>query len=641
MLSDAWRFTQQISCRSSVRLSVRDSSGVIQHRYPIQHRLDAEAPVLPWAINLTDVSGNWHFLVFDLDTTHATAEAVQADCDQLADWLDKIGIPTVVCASGPTHGRHVWVALAEPMRSPTVALLARSLARRLPTLDIGPLMNAATGIVRPPGAPHRHGGRSEILSGHRRTLTHPIALAEPLERWIARMAADDLVADMAAVGETPEQASTRATVRDASGILSLAGEPRPLPPASQQALDSPVTQACDASAVLMRVLVGAVAASWRYGQVRDLVATAPGLEYARTVRDGAKRVPRPPKGKSATDNVLRQQWDKAVAFVTSTPRQRTEDAEFTARASAIAALVERVQTRADAAPGYWGTGAGPTMRRVLDALCLLALRGVVATVEADQRRLAVLCGIGAQTARRGLARLAEDGWIVLAEEAEGVRGRRWKIAPQDVFHSIPSRGGPQGTPPPSLGASRHSLLGTLTNRLTLAAHDIFTPHGLGHHAGNVYARAEFNEHPGPDHAELLQLARAGLITPSGPAWIRTHPDTRDLEAMWHGADGTLATRAARIADERELWAWWQAELSWITAPRPKKKRPKPYTSLFVLDPVTQSIHGRYPRTGPTRHGRADFGAARRFLRKPSLADSLIDIYHEYFNQTVQLDTYRE
>ena len=82
--------------------------------------------------------------------------------EDLLDLLDRAGADYLVAESGPGGGRHVWAALAEPVDAETVAGLARLMRHLCPTLDLAPLTNPATGCVRPPGAPHRAGGASEV-----------------------------------------------------------------------------------------------------------------------------------------------------------------------------------------------------------------------------------------------------------------------------------------------------------------------------------------------------------------------------------------------------------------------------------------------------------------------------------------------
>jgi len=74
----------------------------------------------------------------------------------------------------------------------------------------------------------------------------------------------------------------------------------------------------------------------------------------------------------------------------------------------------------------------------------------------------------------------------------------------------------------------------------------------------------------------------------------------------------LADRAQRYALEREAFAWWTDELSWMHAPRRTAAGRRPgLGQLVVLDPVdTPPAWPAHPRRGD---GRADFAAARRVL----------------------------
>ena len=132
--------------------------------------------------------------------------------------------------------------------------------------------------------------------------------------------------------------------------------------------------------------------------------------------------------------MLRRQWRKAVQHVATTARQVGSDPTFDARADAITAHVRDVQARADATAGRWGTGAGPGDRRVLDVLCVLALQALCADLEADNRRVALLAGIGRETARTGLLRLARDGWIAQTQPAPGPHGAHWALTPSGAVH---------------------------------------------------------------------------------------------------------------------------------------------------------------------------------------------------------------
>ncbi|MFC7650407.1 hypothetical protein ACFQX6_66265 [Streptosporangium lutulentum] len=117
----------------------------------------------PFAWYLTNRFQEFLFAVFDLD---AAKGDVQRDVAELVDLLEQAELSYLVCASGPAGGLHVWVPV-RPVGAGLVDAIARAAARRLPTLDISPLTNPKTGCVRPPGAPHRHGGMSVPLANWR------------------------------------------------------------------------------------------------------------------------------------------------------------------------------------------------------------------------------------------------------------------------------------------------------------------------------------------------------------------------------------------------------------------------------------------------------------------------------------------
>lgn len=95
----------------------------------------------------------------------------------------------------------MWTALAEPADRESVATLAR-LARHLcPTLDIAPLSNPTTGCVRPPGAPHRSGGRSVVLRGDTTALTTPTGTRAQVGALIEHLAQ---LVDDAEPSQTPD-----------------------------------------------------------------------------------------------------------------------------------------------------------------------------------------------------------------------------------------------------------------------------------------------------------------------------------------------------------------------------------------------------------------------------------------------------
>src|SRR3954470_9807634 len=201
-----------------------------------------------------------------------------------------------------------------------------------------------------------------------------------------------------------------------------------------------------ASAVLWRVLLGAVRARWPLEQLRKLLPTAPGLEHVRTECRGERRVDRPPGEQRA---LLRRQWHKALTHVQTAGTGA--DPTFSARCAPLVAAVTAGQARAGAAPGRWARPGGPSDARVLTALALLTLQAVQPEVQADIRRLGELAGVCRETARRALGRLAAEGWIAQTAAAAGIHAARWRLNAPSTADSTAEvgTGVSQAVPPPT------------------------------------------------------------------------------------------------------------------------------------------------------------------------------------------------
>jgi hypothetical protein len=612
----AWELTRAISPRKTVRVAAVDAYGAALNLYSRARRVDAARPDAPWALNLADADGNYLLIGFDLDAkTHSAAE----DADGLSAMLTRHGIEHVVCRSGPTDGRHVWLALSAPVDARTISDLAYVARHVFPSLDIAPLTNPQTGCLRPPGAPHRFGGASSVLSGDLRTLRSRSTRPESISALLAALSA--LVGD----AEHLRRHDTGSTHVDEHGRPYIPGAKRPLPSFSARAAAEPAALG-DASTVLWRVLIGAAAAHWHYDDVASLAETAPGLEHVRTLRDRSNRTARPVRGPASPAAVLARQWHKAVQHVASRDKRTGDDPTFDGRANGIANHVQQIQERARASAGRWLHGGGPADRRVLDALCLLALKSLSATVEADIRRLALIAGTGRETARTALLRLAADGWIAQVRAAEGPHGAHWSLASRADIHRNLGDSRSQADPrPPGAGAAKRTgLLLNLSTRLTDATHDVFTlSPGLGHHAGNVFAHtttlplstSQIADSLGiaGDHVVLTlgRLVRYGLLVQLEDGWKRPDIDPRPAVARQLSVDGRLKARAARYEFERELWAWWQAEQAWMHAPRRSDASRRPRPGQVSLVPITETnVFGAHPRRSD---GRADYRRARALL----------------------------
>jgi len=625
--SGAWALTRAVSPRPLVRVADVDAYGEAVNTYTRRARTAGARPDAPWAVYLTDQAGAFRLLAFDFDAAKGDPAA---DAATLCGWLEHAGLPHLLTRSGPSGGRHVWLALAEAVDAAVVDTLARLARARLPSLDIAPLSNPVTGCVRPPGSPHRAGGSSTVLGGDAAALAAPTATAADVARLVDTLAAGHRPEPLAPVDPVDPAV---ALPTDRAGRLYLPGIRRQLPAGSTQALEVDAS-AMDANTVLRRVLVGAVAARWRCADVAVLVAYSPGLEHVRSQGQGPG-VPRRVRSPGESRAVLARQWDRAVRWVAAHPRaSNLEDPTFEPRAAALADVVEQTQTRADAAAGWWAGPGGPADRRVLDALCVLVLHAVSPVVEADIRRLGLVCGIGRETARTALLRLSRDGWVTRHSPADGPRAASWILNEAlSTATDVPSRSQADPRPPGAGTAERNRWLTLLRTRLAAASHDIFTPAGgLGHATGQLYAALtgqpasisrlahQLGTTTEDTGIRLGALRAARLARRTCKGWSVVRADRRDAAAARLGVAGRLADRARRYALEREAFAWWHDELTWMHAPRRTAASRRPgLGQLVALNPTdTPPAWPAHPRRGD---GRADFAASRRVLATGAVEQS--------------------
>jgi hypothetical protein len=612
LLQDAaWELTQCVSPRPAVRLIDREASGVFTNTYSgVIDVEDGAGPRRPWAMHLADRAKMFHFVCFDLD---AGAGDPVTDASVLCGLLDGTGIDYLVCESGPSGGRHVWVSMEEPAPAALVSALARRLSTVLESLDTSPLMNPATGSVRPPGAPHRHGGISRIISGDVSSMYRPTTLPGQLRVLLSRLPTEDPVLD-----SREDRSELRHLPLDKAGRPYLQGTKRELSPAIAKLLASNGANAADPSAHAYSIVLGMVRARWRH-QDALAVLQAPGMEHFRTQKTGVpghmtRRSPRP-RGRHAhsTESVLARSWKRAciqVAF--HSDNSAGHDPVFEARIHGVRAAVWSLQERADAAMGRWRTGGGPSDRTVLDALCLLASQAHTTTIQAPERYLAKETGISRPTINIALKRLAADGWISKDAHARGPLASSWQIPLAPLSTEDPEHAWPQGNPPPA--TTPH-----LQRRLRAGRHDAFTQQGLGRKAGYVYARLDERDAPESPLNILGELYHAGLVKVRKGRWIRTSQSNRDLYAAEIGIFGTLKRREAAYELDRRQWEWWLSELEWMHSPT-RAKPPREYTGqLSLVTGERTQVYAKYPR----RAGRADHEKARRLLTLPGVDKQLL------------------
>jgi hypothetical protein len=156
-------------------------------------------------------------------------------------------------------------------------------------------------------------------------------------------------------------------------------------------------------------------------------------------------------------------------------------------------------------------------------------------------------------------------------------------------------------------------------------HDLFTRAGLGHLAGQLYAALGnrgavtvesaaqlLGASPRQAAIVLSRLRKSRLLVQLKDGWARSKQDLRNRAARVLGVLGTLAGRARRYAAEREVWAWWQAELSTMTAKPGSRPRRAHVSSrpVFESSAPGERVWPRYPR-GSDAQG--DHQLARQYV----------------------------
>ena len=629
---DGWALTRTLSPRDTVRFAVpEDHAGNWSNLYATTADVAAPRPEGPWAMYLADRDG-YRFLCFDLDAGRGNAAH---DAGRLSLWLDELNIDHLVAVSGPAGGRHVWISLAEATDPRLVRELADLAGSLLPSLDKSPLSNPDTGCVRPPGAPHRHGGASALERGAIATLTRAATTVEDLALLRA------FLVDAGAAEPAPAVSIIRGMARDDAGHPYLIGRRREPSARIRALLAAPPAE--DTSTTQAIVLAGLARARWRYSEVAALLEHSPALEHART---------RPARGGRTAvrhDAALRRlaaDWQRTVYYVAANPIAGDgEDREFQDRATAVTAAVRAVEEHATAMPGLWGLD-GPSRparsrrgryshRAVLRAVCLYLVQAARDVVEVDVRRLAQDTGYGREACRLALIALStphdsgnvEGAWLVRVDEAEGVHGatyrlsKRFSTAPEDSKWSQAAT-----RPSPTPGSdSRTWWLNQLTAALAALAHETFAaPGSLGRTAGRAYAvlsptaaqsLADVAASSGVSieqtRRSLRRLAQHGLAVRDAAGWVRPEADHRDQVAIALGVDGYLRERLARYDIERGTWAWWQAELTWMRRRHKRRRRRRAPTGVTLFAQNDRPDYPKYPRRAG---GGFDHATARGLIR---------------------------
>jgi DNA-binding IscR family transcriptional regulator len=597
----------------------RDAYGRLdENSYPRTHRLGPVQPSAPWLVRLADDAGMFRLLCFDFDGKDANGvspdlmEQAADDCDALAGILDELGIAHVVCQSSGTGGRHLWVALHGCSAS-IVAALAGAARANYSTLDHGMLCNPRTGGARPPLSPHRDGSSSTVLRGSLDALTEPST------------STDDVLALTAQLNSL--RPAPRPVDSKPSGPLDAGySAHRPLH-VTGQAHMATVNGGGNPSWTGFMCLLAAASAGWSLADVAREARTAPGMEHYRTKNTSRGRKPRTAAEAAAR---LERQWAKAQHYAAlQAPLPRRQAPVDLSELTAIVDATDALLTRFRVSPGRWGRSEkGISQRTILASIAYLSLQTGKRTVAASIRDLALMAGLGRTTAADALSALVEAGYLERVSASDGGNAAEWRLIFDfsTTYGTVRSQPLNNPRPPTELFNLRAVFLTTLERQLTEGRHDLFTRPGLGHLAGQLYAL--LSEHPSltsETAARLLgvtarhtatilsRLRHHRLVVKHSDGWARAKRDFRDQASKIVGVAGLLLDRTNRYGAEREVWAWWQAEVDQMNAaPRRRSRRPHVSSRTLTFTDVApgERTWPRYPRSSDRR---ADHRSARQLV----------------------------
>jgi DNA-binding MarR family transcriptional regulator len=636
----SWNVTRRLSPRVHVQKMKRDVYGRLDvHNYPLKHPLGHAEPTTPWMMNLADVDHVFWALCFDFDGKilgAPNAELMEQAADQcaaLSTLLHELSIQHVVCESSGTGGRHLWITLREGASPAEVAAVAMPAGVIYSRLDFGMLKNPATGAARPPLSPHRDGSYSRVLHGDLdhlvNAVTTPADLAALAERLEAHKPA--LVTQ-----ESAPSGAVNTAYRPDRG-MSRTRDRRSLSEAGAAHMAT-VDGGRDPSWTGFVCLLSAAAAGWSFADVENAVQSAPGLEHFRTKRTDSGR--RRPRNAAETHKRLALQWEaalKRVALQRPLPQRShlvdDESPEDLTVLETIVSNVEGILERFRVNPGRWGASeATSNQQTILRVIAYLSLHTGKAAVAASIRDVGPMAGLGRTTADAGLKALAKAGYVERVSLAEDGNAAEWQLTSKFSTASRTVRSQPltSARPPAALFNARAVLLAQLETELTDQRHDLFSRRGLGHLAGKLFALLREHAAVTVDSAAKLlgvssrhtatilgRLRVHKLIVTHRDGWAMSKRDLRDQAAAKLGLTGTLAARVESYRVEREVWAWWLAEL--ITMKTPPGLRPRrPHFSsrpLFGAPSPGERVWPRYPRDGQNR---AQHTVARQLVANGNL-----------------------
>ncbi len=590
-------------------------------------RLSKRPPSRPAAVPIFDKSRRTDKLVFDFDTKAHGPESAERDVARLCAWLDECGGRWISDRNPSNGGRHVITPLAsgEAFRRVNIEPLLRLLAARLPTLDLAPMLNAATGGITPPGSATRQGSHRQLDGAIEDAVAVFEKRSEP--RLVARMRAllGDTLPHRPLASDTGEAAAHIAPVPSAPEFWEREAAQARLRPHWQ--LSSAMPAAPSSFAV-----TGVLPADGRYqspSEARQAVLTASALRglclgdvQARMKGTGANAWPglndsyQAKYGNRASDR-LAQDWANACRWVSlhiqvlrspghkTTRRHTPPRRELGQKNRAhvvdvydrwLASAIEWIQMTWPGQPYRW------TVSAVLQALAYGAkCQGVVGNdgtplVDVGVRGLSLFAGLMPVTTIADVLAHIRDlpgSPIHRIRRAAGVLADQYSLIParryDDMEVAVAAVHIERFRVAPIHDAWR--VLG-LSKRLI---YDLVAYGGLSRPA-DIFAAAHIGTRAGYD--ALAALKQAGLLR-GGRGEVALGDTTLDDIAHHHGLHFERAERVAHYRIERRDWRRW-LDIRYGLLPDPVDPRASPVLSApWDVDiELNEAIWAAQLATGP-------------------------------------------
>jgi len=443
--TNAWRrFATVVAGRPRVRVS-QDRG----RSYPrsCERELTDRLPAAPAAVLLFDEAASARCLAADFDTK-AGQDQVDADAAGFTTLVQSCG-GRVFADVSPAGGRHVYVPWAAPVPLSELRPVMQALHELFPSLDIAPMVNAAAGCIRPPGAVHRRGGYQQLTT----PLQEAIGVASRPnggEVWSALV--DRLAPQLRAVkGDSHRLEQSPQALEGA--YLPRPGGPVPIAAAYERIARTGLydtARYASPSEARQAVITAAAACGWRLADVAARLETGswPGLAgfYARY--------------RHHRRSALARDWRKALTHVERGRTARNSPTRVGTHSGGSSGVEPSAEAKSAAAEGSdeygfvrsWWNGAlaierirytnraGLSVRLVLRALGAMAQRRGTRYLDVGRRSLALACGLDDSTVAAVLRRLRDepDPVLVLLENHRGIHGDLYELRIPDAVKETSS-----------------------------------------------------------------------------------------------------------------------------------------------------------------------------------------------------------